>query len=238
MTLLAGTHLGPYEVLGLLGAGGMGEVYRARDPRLGREVAVKVLSGDVVSDPERLQRFEREARAVAALNHPNVLTVFDVGTQPAGDSGTPGTPYVVTELLEGETLRELVSRRTPTQRQVLSFAVQVARGLDAAHEKGIVHRDLKPENVFVTTDGRAKVLDFGLAKLMDRLAGDSAEPTESSPRGPQERGSCWGRWGTCLRSRCGRSRWTTGRTSSRWVWCCTSFWAGSTRSGGTRRSGR
>ena len=192
MALMAGARLGPYEVLGLLGAGGMGEVYRARDPRLGREVAVKVLSGDVASDPERLARFEREARAVAALNHPNVLTVFDVGTHPAGDVGTPGTPYVVTELLEGETLRELVSRRTPTQRQVLSLAVQVARGLDAAHEKGIVHRDLKPENVFVTTDGRAKVLDFGLAKLIDRPAGDSAEPTESSPTGATGQGQLLG----------------------------------------------
>jgi len=134
MTLSAGTRLGPYEVLGLLGAGGMGEVYRARDPRLGREVAVKVLSGDVASDPERLARFEREARAVAALSHPNVLTVFDVGTRPAGDTaggsvGAAAVPYVVTELLEGETLRELVSRRSPTQRQVLSFAVQVAQGL-------------------------------------------------------------------------------------------------------------
>jgi serine/threonine protein kinase len=191
----------------------MGEVYRARDPRLGREVAVKVLSGDVASDPERLARFEREARAVAALSHPNVLTVFDVGTHPAGDTagGSVGAavPYVVTELLEGETLRELVSRRSPTQRQVLSFAVQVARGLDAAHEKGIVHRDLKPENVFVTTDGRAKVLDVGLAKLVDRLAGDSAEPTEASPTGG---GSCWGPSATCRRSRCADCRWTTGRT--------------------------
>ena len=113
MTLLAGTRLGPYEVLGLLGAGGMGEVYRARDPRLGREVAVKVLSGDVASDPERLARFEREARAVAALNHPNVLTVFDVGTHRRDGGIAAGTPYVVTELLEGETLRELVSRRVP-----------------------------------------------------------------------------------------------------------------------------
>jgi WD40 repeat protein len=174
MPFASGRRLGPYEVLGLLGAGGIGEVYRARDPRLGREVAIKVLHSDVASDPERLQRFEREARAVAALNHPNVLTVFDVGTH-------DGTPYVVTELLEGETLRELLSRRSSNQRQILSFAAQVARGLDAAHAKGIVHRDLKPENVFVTTDGRAKVLDFGLAKLVGRLGSDSGEATEASP---------------------------------------------------------
>jgi eukaryotic-like serine/threonine-protein kinase len=181
MSLAAGTRLGPYEVLGLVGAGGMGEVYRARDPRLGREVAVKVLPSLLASDPERLARFEREARAVAALNHPNILTVFDVGTQ-APDDGA-AIPYVVTELLEGETLRETVSRRAPSQRQVLAFAVQVAHGLEAAHAKGIVHRDLKPENVFVTTDGRLKVLDFGLAKLVDRQTTDSGEATEASPTG-------------------------------------------------------
>jgi WD40 repeat protein len=188
MALLPGTRLGPYEVLGLLGAGGMGEVYRARDPRLEREVAVKVLPAEVAGDPERLARFEREARAVAALNHPNILTVFDVGTagpEPAGSAATL-TPYVVTELLQGETLREMVSRRAPTQRQVLAFAVQIARGLDAAHAKGIVHRDIKPENVFVTMDGRVKLLDFGLAKVADRVAAHSAEPTAVSPTGPGE----------------------------------------------------
>ncbi len=174
MPLSAGDRLGPYEVLGLLGAGGMGEVYRARDPRLGRDVAVKVLPEEVARDPERLSRFEREARAVAALSHPNILTVFDVGTH-------EGTPYVVTELLEGETLRELVSHRAPTQRQVLFYLSQAAHGLEAAHAKGIVHRDVKPENVFVTTDGRVKLLDFGLAKQLERLTGGSAEATESSP---------------------------------------------------------
>jgi serine/threonine protein kinase/WD40 repeat protein len=182
MALATGTRLGPYEILDLVGAGGMGEVYRAFDPRLGREVAIKVLPEEVGSDPERLARFEREARAVAALNHPNILTVFDVGLPRPDDTSSPSTaPYVVTELLEGETLRELVSRRTPTQRQVLSFTVQVAHGLDAAHTRGIVHRDLKPENVFVTTDGRVKLLDFGLAKVIDRQAADSLEPTAASP---------------------------------------------------------
>src|SRR5512137_2417224 len=122
MALTAGTRLGPYEILGFVGAGGMGEVYRARDPRLGREVAIKILPEEVGRDPERLARFDREARAVAALNHPNILTVHDVGRQDA-------TPYVVMELLEGETLRELASRRTPTQRQVLALAAQAARGL-------------------------------------------------------------------------------------------------------------
>jgi WD40 repeat protein len=177
VTLSPGTRLGPYEVVELLGAGGMGEVYRAFDPRLGRDVAIKVLPGEVGRDPERLARFEREARAVAALNHPSILTVHDVGTH-------EGTPYVVTELLEGETLRELVSRRAPTQRQVLSLAVQAARGLEAAHAKGILHRDLKPDNLFVTTDGRLKILDFGLAKLQAGEAADSQEATASSPSRP------------------------------------------------------
>ena len=176
MPLASGRRLGPYEVLGLLGAGGMGEVYRARDPRLGREVAVKVLPEEVAGDPERLQRFEREARAVAALSHPNILTVFDVGTH-------EGAPYVVTELLEGETLRELLSRRAPTQRQVLFFLAQAAHGLEAAHAKGIVHRDVKPENLFVTTDGRVKLLDFGLAKASASVTRASGEVTESSPTG-------------------------------------------------------
>ncbi|MGD8897540.1 MAG: protein kinase, partial [Acidobacteriota bacterium] len=163
MALAAGTRLGPYEIVGLLGAGGMGEVYSARDTRLGRKVALKVLRSEVASDPDRLRRFEREARTVAALNHPHILTVHDVGTQ---DS----IPYVVTELLEGETLRELLKSRSPTQKQVLTFAVQIARGLAAAHDKDIVHRDLKPENLFLTTDGRIKILDFGLAKLTTREA--------------------------------------------------------------------
>jgi serine/threonine protein kinase len=158
VSLTAGTRLGPYEILEPLGAGGMGEVYRARDPRLDREVAVKVLRSEGAADPDRLRRFEREAKTVAALNHPHILTVFDVGTH-------DGTPYVVTELLEGETLRQVLKTRTPTQTQVLSFAVQIARGLAAAHDKDIVHRDLKPENPFLTTDGRIKILDFGLAKL-------------------------------------------------------------------------
>jgi len=176
MTLSAGTRLGPYEVAELLGAGGMGAVYRARDPRLGRDIAIKVLPDDIAADPDRLRRFELEAKAVAALNHPHILTVHDVGTH-------EGTPYVVTELLEGETLREVLTRRSPTQRQVLSWGVQTAQGLAAAHRKGIVHRDLKPENLFLTTEGRMKILDFGLAKLT-AAAIDREEVTESNPSRP------------------------------------------------------
>jgi eukaryotic-like serine/threonine-protein kinase len=167
VTLTAGTRLGPYEVLAPVGAGGMGEVYRARDPRLGRDVAVKVLPAAFSADPERLHRFEQEARAAAALNHPNILAVHDIGQH---DS----SPYIVSELLEGETLRGRLSGGALPVRKAVEHAIQIAHGLAAAHEKGITHRDLKPENVFVTSDGRVKILDFGLAKLTQ------AEPAVSA----------------------------------------------------------
>jgi len=157
MTLAAATRLGPYEIVAPLGAGGMGEVYRAKDTRLGREVAVKVLPSEVASDPERLRRFEQEARAASALNHPNILTVHDVGR-------ADGTSYLVTELLTGESLRELVARGPVPAARAIELARQLARGLAAAHECGIVHRDLKPENLFLTRDGVLKILDFGLAR--------------------------------------------------------------------------
>ena len=158
VTLTAGTKLGEYEVKSLLGSGGMGEVYRARDSRLGRDVAIKVLPSFLSADSERLRRFEQEARAAAALNHPNILAVYQMGTY-------EGAPYLVSELLEGETLREPMKRGRLSVRRAIDYGVQIARGLAAAHEKGIVHRDLKPENLFVTKDGRVKILDFGLAKL-------------------------------------------------------------------------
>ena len=153
-----GIHLGDYEIQSLLGAGGMGEVYRARDLRLRRDVAIKVLPTSFSSDPDRLRRFEQEATAAAALNHPNILAVYQLGTY-------EGAPYLVSELLEGETLREEIQRGALAVRRVTDYGTQIARGLAAAHEKGIVHRDLKPENLFVTKDGRVKILDFGLAKL-------------------------------------------------------------------------
>src|SRR5258705_11409468 len=156
MTIAAGTRLGPYEILSPLGAGGMGEVYRARDTSLGRDVAIKVLPVAYSEDAERLRRFEQEAQAVGALNHPNIIVIHQIGTD-------DGAPYIVSELLEAETLRERMAGALP-QRKAIDYALQIAHGLAAAHAKGIVHRDLKPENLFVTADGRAKILDFGLAK--------------------------------------------------------------------------
>jgi Tol biopolymer transport system component len=165
--MIAGTHVGPYEIVAPIGAGGMGKVYRAHDPRLGRDVAIKVLPDDFSTDPERLERFALEARAVAALNHPNILAVYDVGDH-------AGAPYIVSELLDGETLRarleglQTVStgeRRGLPVRLAVNYGVQIALGLAAAHERGVIHRDLKPENLFITSDDRVKILDFGLARL-------------------------------------------------------------------------
>lgn len=157
MPLAAGTKLGPYEVSAQIGAGGMGEVYRARDTRLGRDVALKVLPESFSADGDRLRRFEQEARSIATLNHPNILAVHDIGTQDA-------THYIVTELLHGTTMREKLVEGPVPARRAIEFAIQVTQGLAAAHEKGIVHRDLKPDNLFLTKESRAKILDFGLAK--------------------------------------------------------------------------
>ena len=153
----AGSQLGPYEVEGLIARGGMGEVYRARDTRLDRKVALKVLLPGSVTDSERLVRFAREARTGALLNHPNIVVVYDVGFQ-------EGTPFVVSELLHGETVRERMKDGALPASVAVRYALQVARGLGAAHKQGIVHRDLKPENIFITEDDRVKILDFGLAK--------------------------------------------------------------------------
>ena len=195
MALAPGTRLGPYEILEPLGSGAMGEVYRARDGRLQRDVAIKVLSATFSADPDRLRRFEQEARAAAALNHPNILAVYDVGTY-------EGAPYIVSELLQGETLRARLlssqerdlagvtragARAVPSHatadsspqapkrmsgealpvRRALDYAIQIAHGLAAAHDKAMTHRDLKPENIFITSDDRVKILDFGLAKLAE-----------------------------------------------------------------------
>ncbi len=159
MPFPAGTKLGPYEIVSLVGAGGMGEVYRARDSRLRRDVAVKVLPASFAQDAERLRRFEQEARAVGTLNHPNILGIYDVGSH-------NGSPYLVSELLEGQNLRQHMDGSALPPRKAVDYGMQIARGLAAAHEKGVVHRDLKPDNIFVLHDGRIKILDFGLAKLV------------------------------------------------------------------------
>jgi eukaryotic-like serine/threonine-protein kinase len=158
LTLAAGSKLGPYAIVAPIGAGGMGEVYKARDERLKRDVAIKVLPATFSQDGDRLRRFEQEAQTAGGLNHPNITAVYDLGSH-------DGAPYIVTELLEGETLRARLSGGAIAVRKATDYAVQIAKGLAAAHEKGIIHRDLKPENLFLTSDGRVKILDFGLAKL-------------------------------------------------------------------------
>jgi serine/threonine protein kinase len=157
MALTTGTRIGAYEIVGLIGAGGMGEVYRARDVRLHRDVAIKVIPDSVAADPVSRGRFETEARAVAALSHPNIIAIYDFSQDGA-------TAYAVMELLDGRTLRQLLADGPVPLRKAIDCGVQIASGLAAAHARGIVHRDLKPENVFVTRDGRAKILDFGLAR--------------------------------------------------------------------------
>ena len=166
-----GTALGPYEVLSLLGAGGMGEVYRGRDPRVGRDVAIKVLPPGFATDADRFQRFQREARAIGALNHPNLVTLFDVGSQ-------DGAPFLVMELLDGETLRQKLEGKPLPWKRAAEIARGVAEGLSAAHAQGVLHRDLKPENIFLTREGRTKVLDFGLAKFQGG-SGSVEGPTET-----------------------------------------------------------
>ena len=180
MTLVSGSKLGPYEVLGQIGAGGMGEVYRGRDPRLGREVAIKVLPASFSSDADRLRRFEQEAKAAGVLNHPNITAVYDIGS-----SSSDGAPYVVQELLEGETLRSVLAGGKLSPRKAIDYALQISHGLAAAHEKGIVHRDLKPENLFVTKDGRVKILDFGLAKLTHQEEGSQVTGLPTATAGTE-----------------------------------------------------
>ena len=171
--------LGHYHILGKIGAGGMGEVYRARDSKLGREVALKVLPPDMARDPERLARFQREARAVAALNHPHIITIHDIGSE-------NGVDFIAMEYLEGKTLGQMIPPKGLAPREALNYAMQIADALAAAHAKGIVHRDVKPGNVMVTHGGVAKVLDFGLAKLTEWSAGEESSTRtmlEQTPEG-------------------------------------------------------
>src|SRR5215813_7857063 len=175
MTLVPGTKLGRYEIRAKLGAGGMGEVYRAYDPKIAREVAIKVLSAEVVANKERVARFEQEAQAAGALNHPNILAIHDVDTH-------DDILYVVSELLDGEELRDRLNGGALPLRKVIDYAQQIVSGLSAAHEKGIVHRDLKPENLFISSDERVKILDFGIAKLSASATSTSPDISEDATR--------------------------------------------------------
>ena len=180
MTIVAGSRIGPYEILGVLGAGGMGEVYRARDPRLDREVAVKALPEEFAGDPSRLARFTAEARAASALNHPNIVTIHEAGRGAAG-------PYIVMELVEGRTLRDLLLAGALPVRRVLEIAAPLAEALARAHERGIVHRDLKPDNLMIARDGLVKILDFGLARSeagsATEIAGRESQTATDGARG-------------------------------------------------------
>ncbi|HQR38891.1 MAG TPA: protein kinase, partial [Blastocatellia bacterium] len=185
MQLEPNTRVGPYEILSVLGAGGMGEVYRARDERLGRDVAIKILPPSCAGSEDRLARFEQEAKAAGILSHPNIVAVFDIGTH-------DGSPYVVSELLEGETLREKLRSGPLSPRKAIDLGLQMAKGLAAAHEKGIIHRDIKPENLFVTKDGRVKILDFGLAKVTAELDLNGVDSTVATLRAPTNPGVVMG----------------------------------------------
>jgi serine/threonine protein kinase/Tol biopolymer transport system component len=188
MPIATGTKLGRYEIRAKIGEGGMGEVYRARDEKLNREVAIKVLPASLSQDQDRLRRFQQEAHAAGALNHPNILAVYDVGIH-------DGSPYIVSELLEGEELREQLNDGSLPQRKALDYAQQIAQGLAAAHERGITHRDLKPENLFVTTDGRVKILDFGLAKLTGTSDGTQSQTEVPTRRVDTDPGMVMGTMG-------------------------------------------
>ena len=210
-TLTSGTKLGQYEIVELLGAGGMGEVYRARDTRLDRSVAIKILPAAFSADRDRLRRFEEEARSASALNHPNIITIHELGHDGS-------THYIAMELVEGKTLRELFASGLLPMRQAIEIAAQVAEGLTKAHEAGIAHRDLKPENLMVSHDGFVKILDFGLAKL---TSPSGERPDMRTHRRRLHRVWFWERWDTCRRSRPAGRGWISGQTSSRSAWCST-----------------
>ncbi len=184
-------------------------MYKARDTRLGRDVAVKLLPSSFAADRERLRRFEQEAQAVAALSHPNIVAIYDVGHD-------NGTYYLVSELLEGESLREMLAHGVPSHRKAIAYAIQIAQALAAAHSRGIAHRDLKPDNIFITRDGRVKILDFGLAKSVAASSAQTSpmDATITAPGPATDAGTVMGTAGYCLPNRCAACRWTAGRIFS------------------------
>ena len=228
MTITAGTKLGRYEVRAKIGEGGMGVVYRARDEKLNRDIAIKVLPAAFSDDVERLHRFEQEAQAAGALNHPNILSVYDVATH-------DGAPYVVSELLEGESLRDRLLSAPLAQRKAIDYAIQVARGLAAAHEKGIVHRDVKPDNLFITKDDRVKILDFGLQSWSSHSPETRRKPMYRRARSTPIPAPCWEPLVTCLRNRYEAARPIPARTFSRSVRCSTRWSRAYGLSAATRR---
>ncbi len=221
MSLSPGAKLGLYEIVAPLGAGGMGEVYRAKDTRLERTVAIKLLPAGFSANLDRLQRFEQEARSASALNHPNIVTIYELGQDGS-------THYIAMELVEGKTLREMLSAGPLPMRKAIEIAAQIADGLTKAHEAGITHRDLKPENLMVSHDGFIKILDFGLAKHASPsgkhtdLANTSASLTGS--------GLFWALWAICHPSRRAGRDWISGQISFHSAWCSMKCWPESTPS--------